>query len=331
MINTKSLISELKEVPREWVFENYLKLTEKLTGQDVRIKSPFNTVDKVPSMFIYWSNQSHTYRFKDFSTGKTGDGVSLVHILFNLSTRGEAAYKIMTDYNQFILINKEDYSLREFKLQQRYKVVSHVKRSWTNLDQKFWTSFYISSKILEHYNVFPLESYKMAKEVEEEVHELSVTGNNYIYGYFRNDGTLYKIYQPMVKDLKFIKIKDYIQGTDQLFYQSKYFVINSSLKDIMFFNKLGYNAETVAPDSENTLIPEHIINSYRLKYQGICTLFDNDQAGIESAKKYETKYGIKSVILPLSKDLSDSGKEHGILKVKEILTPLLKEALTCTK
>lgn len=328
MISTKSLISELSEVPREWVFEYYLKLTERLSGQDIRMKSPFNKIDKVPSMFVYWSKQANSYRFKDFSTGKTGDGVSLVHSIFNLTTRGEAAFKIMADYNQFILTNKEDYSLREFKIQQKYKIVGYTKRSWTNLDQKYWTSFHIGSKLLEHYNVFPLESYKMAKEIGEETHELLVEGKHYIYGYFRNDGTLYKIYQPMVKEHKFIKIKDYIQGTDQLTYQAKYLVINSSLKDIIFFTKLGYKeAETTAPDSENTLISEHIISSYKLKYKSICTLFDNDQAGIESAKKYEAKYGLKSVILPLSKDLSDSGKDYGILKVKEVLTPLLKQAL----
>ena len=43
MISTKHIISDLSDVPREWVFENYLNLKEKLTGQDVKILSAFNS------------------------------------------------------------------------------------------------------------------------------------------------------------------------------------------------------------------------------------------------------------------------------------------------
>jgi hypothetical protein len=328
MISTKSLISELQDIPREWVFEYYLKLTEKLCGQDVRIKSPFNSDDKVPSTYVYYSKALERYKFKDFSTGKHGDGITLVQALFNLTSRGETAHKVISDYNQFILNNKEDYSLREFKLQQKYKVSDFKKRNWTNVDQKFWTQFHIGSKLLEHYNVFPLESYTMTKEIDGDLKQLTIEGRHHIYGYFRTDGTLYKIYQPMVKENKFIKIREYIQGTDQLTYKTKYLVICSSLKDVMAFMKLNYkDVEAVAPDSENTLIPPHVITAYKLKYKGICTLFDNDKAGIEAMAKYGQRYELSGVILPLSKDLSDSMKDHGILRVKEELTPLLKSAL----
>lgn len=328
MLSTKSLISELTEVPREWVFEYYLNLNEKLCGQDVKIKSPFTTGDKNPSMFVYWSKTSNCYMFKDFSTGKTGDGVTLVKNILNLNTRGEAAFKMMTDYNKFILTNKEDYSLREFKVQQKYKVSEFKVRSWSKQDQKFWTQFYIGSKLLEFYNVKPLESYRMIKEINGDLKELEVKGNHYLYGYFRADGTLYKIYQPMVKDHKFIKVREYIQGTDQLTYNKKYLVITSSLKDVMGFIKLGYpETESVAPDSENILIGSHVMDSYKLKYKGICTLFDNDKAGIEAMVKYEERYGIKGALLPMSKDLTDSMKDNNIIKVKEVLTPLLKKAL----
>ena len=41
MINTTSLISDLTQIPKEWAFEFYLNLNEKLTGQDIKIKSIF--------------------------------------------------------------------------------------------------------------------------------------------------------------------------------------------------------------------------------------------------------------------------------------------------
>ncbi len=46
------------------------------------------------------------------------------------------------------------------------------------------------------------------------------------------DGTLYKIYQPKVQKKKFIKVTDYIQGSDQLAGHN-HLVITSSLKDIL--------------------------------------------------------------------------------------------------
>ena len=112
MLRTKTLISNLDQVPREWVFEFYLGLNEKLTGQDIKMKSIFNPNDKNPSMYIYYAVSHERYRFKDFSSDVSGDGVTLVQKLFNLSTRGEAAHKIIEDYNQYTLNNKEDNSLR---------------------------------------------------------------------------------------------------------------------------------------------------------------------------------------------------------------------------
>ena len=289
------------------------------------ILSPFNPKDKRPSFNLFVAKTNH-YMFKDFSTNISGDSITLVQNLFNLTTRGETAHKIVNDYNEWLLINKDDYSLREFKIQKKYKVIDFVKTNWTTLDQKYWTQFSIGSKILEKYNVFPLSSYTMKKEDDDRV--LTITGRYYIYGFFREDGTLYKIYQPMMKDNKFIKVRDYIQGTDQLTMKTKYLVICSSLKDVMAFMKLGYKeAEAVAPDSENTLIPQHVMNSYKLKYKNICTLFDNDDAGINAMKNYKEKHGINYALLPMSKDLSDSIRDHGVRKVQEVLTPILKQEL----
>lgn len=329
MIRTKALATDLSGVPTEWVYEKYLKLPEKLIGQNLMILSPFNPKDKRPSCSLFiGSKGNNAYLFRDFSTGYSGDNVSLVKQLFNYTTRGEAAHRIIQDYNKWLLTNNEDLSVREFKVQQRYKVTAHKTRPWNTLDQKFWTKFHIGSKLLNKFNVVPIESYQMSKEQDGEINTLIIEGRNCIYGYTRADGTLYKVYQPLVTDHKFLKVKEYIQGIDQLTYNKNYLVITSSLKDLMFFDKLGYaEAESVAPDSENTLIPEHVMNSFKLKYKGICTLFDNDDAGIKAMAAYEERYGIKGALLPLSKDLSDSGRDHGVLKVKEVLTPILKQAL----
>ena len=96
MISTKNLITDLQQVPREWVFEHYLNLKEKLTGQDVKMLSAFNAKDKVPSMFVYFDVASNFYKFKDFSSGYQGDSIELVKYLFNMSTRGQQTKYFLT-------------------------------------------------------------------------------------------------------------------------------------------------------------------------------------------------------------------------------------------
>jgi len=326
MISTKNLIYDLADVPREWVFEHYLNLTEKLTGQDIKIKSIFNTREKTPSMCVYL-DRNNIYKFKDFSSGNGGDCLSLVQNLFNLPTRGTASFKIIEDYNQYVLNNGFN-PIKSYKQHSKFKVTDYEMRHWNTLDQKYWMKYNIGSRLLSKYNVVPLEYYIMEKTDENDVLSSITIKGNYVYGYFKDDGTLYKIYQPKVKDSKFIKVRDYIQGSEQLTYDKPYLIITSSLKDLMAYNKLKIsNSESIAPDSENTIIPENIMSNISSKYKGVCVLFDNDEPGIRAAEKYKLKYGFNYIVLNLEKDLSDSIEKHGIEKTRNVLLPLLKEVL----
>lgn len=319
MISTKNIIAGIDDVPGEWIFEHYLGLAEKLTGQDVKLHSVFKT-EKTPSMFVYFKQENNEYKFKDFSTGKQGNKVNLVSELFNLSY-GQAVNKICSDYEKYLKDN--DYtSVNEYKIQNKYRVIDFEIRHWTNVDAKYWGKFKITSGILEKYNVTGLSYFTMAKEGDPD--STIVFKGNYIYGYFREDGSLYKVYLPKNPDKKFIKVQNYIQGMDQLNYDKDFLIITSSLKDLMCFTKLGYkNAESVAPDSENTMIAEQYIKSLKKKYKDICVVFDNDEAGIKAAQKYQERYGLSYVVLDMSKDLSDSVRDFGVQKVKEKLHGLL--------
>jgi hypothetical protein len=326
MISTKNLITDLSQIPREWVFEYYLNLKEKLSGQDVKILSIFNARDKVPSMFIYYDTVSKFYKFKDFSSGNQGDSIELVKALFNMPTRGHAAYKILEDYQ--IYVKNNTIAVVDILYHDKYKVVDYEMRHWTNFDQTYWMGYKIGSAILNRYNVVPLAFFTMSKNDLDGTEISHTFKRNYVYGYFRNDGSLYKIYMPKNTDKKFIKVENYIQGTDQLRHDCKYLLITSSLKDLMAFNKLGIsNIEAIAPDSENTMIGEKAIGELRPHYEKIIVLFDNDEPGIKAAQRYKDKYGFNTILLPMEKDLSDSVKEHGVDKVREVLFLLLKQAL----
>lgn len=325
MISTATIISDLNQVPREWVFEYYLNLNQRLSGQSLKIKSVFSSKDKVPSMCIY-TDHNGRYRFKDFSSGYGGDGLNLVMYLFQLGSRGKASFKVIDDYNEYISNNT--YTPLEYKPESKYKVSDYEIRHWTTLDKSYWQIYKLNSNLLEEYNVHPLSHYSMIKEDEgRELHSFIKEGN-FIYGYFREDGSLYKIYTPKNKDNKFIKVNDYIQGKDQIKFDSKYLIILSSLKDLMCFRLLGIgNIECIAPDSENSMIPLNFMKSYIKKYHKIIVLFDNDEPGVKSALRYKKQYGFDYINLELSKDLSDSVKDFGIDKVKEEVFKLLKSVI----
>jgi len=314
MIRTKFKIDN---IPSNWIFEHYCKLKEKLHGQSVKILSMFNHKDTVPSMVIYVPDDKNEYLFKDFSSGKGGNGVRLVNELYPHLSYKEIITKIIDEYD----LKNQDFKIEEIKHIEKYKVTSHEKRKWNVKDAKYWLEYNIDSNMLEKYNVFPLKSFTISKNQDEKIIEFKKE-KGYIYGYFKNNGTLYKIYQPNNKN-NFFNVSSYIQGSDQLKYKSKTLIICSSLKDIMSLESLNFNVECVAPNSENTMILKKHMSSYILKYENISTLFDNDEAGFRASNKYEELYGIQSIHINLSKDISDSIKDYSAKKVKNYINPLI--------
>ena len=313
MIRTKNLITDIKDVPSQWVFNNYLNVGEVLTGQDVMIKSAFNPKDTRPSMSLYVT-RSREYKFYDHSTGKKGSKIDIVMDLFGINFP-TAVEKILGDYNKFL--NTSNTGVPEVKEHSRYKVIDCQRRKWTVLDRDYWTGYHISSKDLLLYNVFPLSEYTLSNGN----HTFKVEGNM-IYGYFTASGLLYKIYQPRSKDRRFMKLHGHTQGVDQLEFKSDTVIITKALKDVICFHVMGM--EAVAADSENTLFSEGFINQLKNDYKHIIVIMDNDDAGVNAMKRYEEVYGLPYIILPLEKDPSDSIKVHGIELVQETLQKLIK-------
>jgi len=320
MFKIKNLVHDVKDVPASFIFEHFCSLKEKLTGQDIKIKSMFNPKERTPSMCIYVDGQK-VYKFKDFSTGKGGSGIEMVKLLLDLSYH-QACKLIVEKYNDYVLHNNGGYDIKEFKKASKYKVTSYNMRNWSTQDQYFWTQFNIGSKLLEAHIVRPLESYCMTKDDNE----LCIKGL-YLYGYFKTDGTLYKIYQPKTLDKKFIKVNSYVQGYEQLKGHSN-LLITSSLKDLMSVKSLGLHIDVIAPDSENTILKSEVMEDLDNKYKNIILLFDYDDAGIEAMNKYKEKYpNIKTAVLPMSKDISDSIKDFGAKEVRNRLVPILDKKI----
>jgi hypothetical protein len=247
MFNTKNLVHEVKDVPVPWIFEHFCKLKEKLNGHDVKIKSLFNAKERTPSMCIYYDAKKDGYRYKDFSSGKGGSAIDLVKELTQLPYH-KASALVVEKYNDYVLHNNGGYDVTEFKQASKYKVSKFVFRSWNTSDQYYWTQYNIGSRLLEEYCVRPLEYYVLSKDViDENPIELTIRGN-YLYGYFKKDGTLYKIYQPKTLDKKFIKVNDltYEESVSEVNDQSS---ISKMPKD---FEKEMKNAITIDEFSKKT-------------------------------------------------------------------------------
>lgn len=308
MFSSKGFIDDVNDIPATWIFENYLGL-EPLTGQSVRIKSLFNDEDKDPSMFIYFDKKAKEYKFKCFSTNISGNAINLMMLLWKTSF-SETAIKIKKDYKDFIISGKTVTTL--FQEQSFWKLTSYTVRQWNTLDAKYWLEFNINSNILKRYNVKPIETYTMSKINDENIVENSFNvTKNYVYGFFKNDGTLYKIYQPYNKERKFIIVNNYLQGYEQLTGKHNRLIIASSLKDCMSIAGLNIQADLIAPQSENSYLKNDVIEKLKSKYNVLCTLFDSDKSGIKAMEYYKETYNIPFIYLNREKDISDIIKYHG--------------------
>ena len=323
MFNTKNFVIEGSDVPSTWVFQYYLNLPEKLTGQDVKIVSIFNPNEKTPSFCIYVDKTIMQYKFKDFSTGKSGNKVDLIKLMFKLDFPS-SMQRIVKDYNTYV--RSSEYTEQKFQPQSKWEIDFIKPREWTTEDKEYWLSFRIGKTMLDTYNVRPIEYYNLIKEETGEIKKLRIA-SKYMYGYFDKYKEVYKIYQPHSKNHKFHKVKPYLQGFDQLKFDQPYLVICSSLKDAMCLKSMGYNLEVLAPDSENTMIKPHIIEHLKKKYKKVITLFDNDDAGLHAVDMYAKTYNIDGFVPTICKDISDAMVEHGFDKVHAMLRPLLKETL----
>ncbi len=328
MIKTKHILLSVSEVPVEWVFEFYCNLNERLIGQELKIISPLNPSERTPSFTLFYAKNKY-YLFKCFSTSFSGDCFDFVQRKFSLATKADAKYKVMKDYREYIRTGG-NVEPREFKIFGKYKVSNFELRTWSNEDKKYWGRFHIDVPLLEKYNVAALDHFEMSKTENDKTKTIKITRDK-IYGYFKNDGSLAKLYQPENKECKFIKCTDYVQGSNQLKFNVPNLLICSSLKDGLSFLKLEIPGwEFVAPCSENTPLKQEIIQEYKRKYKDVVVLFDNDVAGITAAQKYKEKFGLNYVELIMGeKDISDCCAKFGIEHVKEKLMKNLN-AVICT-
>ena len=326
MIQTIIYTNKNFPIASSLIFERLLSLEETLDGQSVKIKSAFNPKDNDPSMIIFLDDKENIYRFKDFSSGLYGDAAELVQHLYKIPTRQEAFRKILELFKDENIQRVTTSYEKEIK-----EVTAYTTRKWLTIDANYWKAYGIGGVFLKKYNIKPLESYTLTSTKKDVINQLDFR-NPMSYGYFNAKGELCKIYNPLRKTAKFLKVKEFTQGEDQLTYDKRCLIIASSMKDIGAFKALKLNdIDLVAPDSENVTITPQQIEHYRKHYQLIFTMFDNDVAGMKAMKHYKNTYGIPYIYFTVEKDMAECVKQHGVVSTKKLFIPVFKDALKRSK
>lgn len=315
MLRTKNLITRFEELDELWAFEYFLRpfgLTEKLQGQSINIPSPFKKED-TPSFFLF--NENNRYFFKCFASDLGGDVYTLAQHLLNKANKADAIDFVWGEYENFLNGNGKTWELNSYSdIQYTKKVRFHIKdvelRGWNEHDKEFWQPFYVNRTALEDHNVAALSKIIMNKVSNEGVSDFIIE-NRLMYGFFSKTGELYKIYQPGRKKGKYLRVRDYIQGLDQLSDTNEHLIVKKALKDIMCFKALQIpNWDALAPNSEGELFHKDFVSFLKGRYKKIYTLFDTDSAGKKASAKWQNELGIPPLPFDMGyKDLSDTMKE----------------------
>lgn len=307
-LNKDYILSKITEYA---IYCHYLG--EKFRIGDV-FSSPLRDKDEHPSFGIFKANNG-TLMFKDLGTGESGDCFKFVKLMLNKRTYKSAMLEI---YTELILNvnNKRSFNVNTTPKEKERADLGIQRGKFAKYDLDYWLQYNITEEILKKFDVN--KCYKVYKK-DEIIRYHNKNNPIYAYKIFNN----FKIYMPLAekgkKWLSNLTPFD-IGGYKQLPAEGDLLIISKALKDVMFLYSIGIPA--ICPSSETANIPSNIIDKLKNRFKKIIIWYDNDEAGINAAKKMNKKYNIPYTYIPVEekeKDLTDYCIMHGINKTKELI------------
>ena len=313
-LTTQYILSRISE---EEIFEKYVCPVEYGT----LFRNPLRN-DKKPTANFY-VNQKGKVILHDFNGFFHGDCFAAVQKACGGIGFREALIKISNDFGLLksnnnsrpIIYNEEKKPKAPAKIQIKIQ-------DWTESDIEYWKSFYLTSGILDKYNVHSISKLWINGEVK-----YTYKKNDPAYAYYFGNG-FYKIYFPMRKENRFITNTNnfIIQGYDQLPESYDFLIITKSLKDVMVLDL--FNIPAIAPQAEGNNIPEDIIEMLKERFPIILINYDFDYAGIKAANKARKKFDVLPIFMTNgrfntidfgSKDPAEYINKNGPDKTKELI------------
>lgn len=295
--------------------------------------------DSNPDCRIYRTD-SNRLRYKDFGNG---DNLSIIEYIQRKysCTFKECLNIIANDFNLShgeIVLNRQQriIQLDETITEHPKTRIDIVQQPYTIIDYNYWNQYSIPLTLLEEYNVFSCKYVRSIKG--NKIVNYSYNKNNPIYAYRfgnKNEYT-YKIYFPYAnKGFKWINnCNNVIQGYDQLSLSSDILILTKSLKDVMCYRLLGYDAISLQGEG-NRLDPE-LLKSLHKRFKHIIVNYDNDDQGTRSVEGYFNERGIfipglrqlydlKFFYIDDEKDLSDYIKANNITIAKQLINDKINQ------
>jgi hypothetical protein len=325
-ISMKNIVT-LKDIPESWIIKHYCnvnkrKINQPFDGRTIQIRSFWNN-DSNPSLCIYFDSSSEKYKWRDYSSGKSGDAIELVKQIYEKSY-AETCNMIMRNYTDYMNGGGEieDYDVSNYiSSKVEFKPTT---RLFERADLEFWSQWKINVKTLNEYIVRPFQSLSIRKG-----NCLRSFEGIYGFSYHRIDGSVYQVYQPNNAKAKYLSanIGEYMIGGDQLEYKSQNCGILSGLKDIMAIKNLELDSEYVAGKSESDILSAANIQYLKSKYKNVYCLLDNDATGIKYMRLYNKIYGIPFVKTGLSKDVALDNKNYDTSDLKNTYVQLINSSI----
>ena len=297
-------------------------------GKEVKLNKPINSPlreDKNPSWTLFKA-RSGDLMYKDFANGESGNVVHLVSHMFDL-TYHKALEKIWSDMMTGDKI-KNGHTRPKVERVNKIETELTVKRKYfTQTDDDYWGQYGIDRDVLKYFNVSPILMYWHNGTQGS----LTYSKESPMYAYKVFDKfKIYRPYSKYKKDKWRNNCGSYdLQGLEQLPETGDLLIITKSLKDVMVLYKHGYNS--VAPQSENSIIPTVLMEHLKTRFKKIIVFFDYDEGGVKGAESLCKKHDLEKLFISKHyleiygiKDISDFAKEMSKEKTIELLKELFE-------
>ena len=315
---TKNFI--LSKINQESIMHHY-------TGQDVSSKKLFTSVLRNDNhvTVAYYKSKSDILYMHDFATNEHLDCWNVVMRLYDCSYYD--ALKIIA--KDFGLI-KGEHKVSTFKIIPEIKESESAKiqvqiKNYTENELNWWNQFGISKKLLKKYHVYSILHVFLNGELK-----FTSSVKCPIYGYYfgkdKNGNEKWKIYFPLKENYRFLNntSKKLLQGYHQLPKTGDLLVITKSMKDVIAF--YGFGIAAVAPNSETLFVNDKQLEEFKQRFKHILILYDSDRPGLRNMAKIRREHPeLNYYFLPeyLSKDFTDTIKQVGIDKMKELVNQFM--------
>ena len=316
-------------IPEETLWSQYFGITY----VPCKINAPYRQ-DNNPSLGIFL-NKDKKIRFKDFGTNQSGDVLTLLSLVWNVSL-GEVINRIVnTKYKDGTIVT---HSTKQTKIVHNSSLSNlQVKiREWRDYDIEYWKSYGISLNWLKFGQVYPISTIFFTGSDGK---RKSYPAEKYAYCYVeRKDSQVtLKIYQPFSQTHKWMNKHDASVWDlwSQLPQEGEELIITSSRKDALcIWENTGIPC--VALQGEGYIPKKHVVEQLKHRFNKIYVLYDNDfqsdeNYGRNDGKKICEMFDLTQIEIPTSyqaKDPSDLVKKHGTQILQKVINDLTHENIT---